>query len=256
MSEVNPLGGGWGVEGPNSHTTVQAQASDWYGIQLKSEGFAESIIELERFCKANGKKLIIRDWSFVNFSKCDDNDNNPPYEFLTLKALEGKCNKKVFVFIRDAIDTWISRGMPAVNDFFFEYLQYVKAARTLDVPIFKYEDFCKNPQSVLQDICNYTGLEYRDVTQTYFHFKKLNGDVQIKGGSRGMKQGGIKKVLRKRLSKKEIIKVNNCANMIEANSLLGYSTSYHEAPLEKLWHLWIRSTKSKLRKYKIISIEK
>jgi len=226
MSEVNPLGGGWGVEGVNSHMTVQSQASNWYDIEVKSESFSESVIEVERFCEANGKRLIIRDWSFVNFSKCDDNNNNPPYKFLTLKALEGKCDKKVFVFIRDSIDTWISHGMPDVNDFYFEYLQYVKAVKALDVPIFKYEDFCMNPQSVLKDICDYTGLEYRDVTKTYFHFNKVNGDVQNKTESRGIKAREITLLPRLNISFKKIFQINRCSFMKKCNELMGYMPCY------------------------------
>lgn len=241
MSEVNPLGGGWGVKGSNSYTTIQAQALNWYDIEIKSESFTESVIELERYCEANGKKLIIRDWSFVNFSKCDDNGNNPPYKFMTLDALKSKCDLSVFVFIRDSINIWISRGMPAINDFFFEYLQYIKAVRNLKVPIFKYENFCMNPQFVLKDICDYTGLEYRNVTKTYFYFNKVNGDVQNIIESRGIKTREITLLPRVYIPVRKIFQINRCSFMKKCNEIMGYMPCYYQGKKLNWWKIRILS---------------
>ncbi len=33
MSEVNPLGGGWGERGANSLTTIKDQAKHWYHLE-------------------------------------------------------------------------------------------------------------------------------------------------------------------------------------------------------------------------------
>lgn len=235
MSEVNPLGGGWGKEEADSYTTVKAQALNWYQINLNSDNFVESVLELENKCEDSGRHLVIRDWPFINFVPHEYNNWNPANSFLALEELEDKCNVIPFAFIRDSIDVWISRGAPEVEEFFDSYLRYVKAILEKKIQIFKYENFCRNPELIIKNICDYSGLEYSDSYQNYASFENVNGDVQIKGGSRGMKQKEIKVFPRKPLPKDKIIEVNRCTKMIEANRLLGYQVSYHGDSKKKNW---------------------
>ena len=235
LSEVNPLGGGWGKEDADSFTTVKAQAKNWYQIDLNSDDFVESILELEKKCGNSGRHLVIRDWPFINFVPHEYNNWNPANRFLALEELEGKCNVIPFAFIRDSIDVWISRGAPNTEEVFDSYLLYVKAILKKKIPIFKYEDFCRNPELIIKKICDYSGLEYSDSYQNYASFENVNGDVQINGGSRGMKQGKIKLLPRKPLPKYKIIEVDRCEKMIEANRLLGYQVLYHGDLNTKTW---------------------
>ena len=78
LSEVSPIGGGWGKEGPDSFTTVKEQAKNWYQIELSSDDFVENIVELEKFCNDNKLYLVVRDWSFINFMPHEYNNFNPP----------------------------------------------------------------------------------------------------------------------------------------------------------------------------------
>jgi len=226
LSEINPLGGGWGVRGKESYTTVRSQAEHWYGIDLSSDDFAEGILELDKICQRHGKHLIVRDWSFVDFFPHDANGFNPPNRFLTLDALRGRCDLHPFGFVRDAIDVWISRGTPDPEEFFLYYKCYVDALRSLDVPIFKYEEFCRDPRKVIQCICECVRLEYSESFWQYASFKKVNGDVQVKGGSRGMNQGNIAPLPRRLLDKDKIRVINSSEDMKEANRLLDYPQSY------------------------------
>lgn len=232
LSEVNPLGGGSGKDSV-SYQTVKEQAKNWYQIELKSDNFVEQVIELEKICANTGKYLLVRDWTFVNFTPLINNNWNPPNTLMTIEALEGKCNLISFAFVRDSIDVWISRGTPNAKDFFDSYLRYIKAIIKEDIPIFKYEDFCKNSGFVLRRICEVTGLEYRKTYEKYKNFHQVNGDIQIL--SRGRRQGAIKPLPRKLISKEKIIEVSQCTEMIEANSLLGYPISYYDVPQEKIW---------------------
>jgi len=232
LSEVNPLCGGWCKRVPCSLTTVRAQAKHWYQIELHSDGFAESVLELEKLCNQTGKHLIVRDWPFVNFVPHEYNSWTPPNRLLTLEALEGKCTLSPFAFVRDSIDVWISRGVP-VQDFFGPYLRYIRAIQ--DMPIFKYEDFCRDPAAIIQQICALTGLEYSDDWQNYASFQNVSGDVQATRGSRGIRQGKIGPLPRRRKPRRQIAEVNQCKEMIEANRLLGYPISYYGMPREKLW---------------------
>ncbi len=230
MSEVNPLGGGGG-KGPVQYKTVKSQAKQWYGIELHSNDFVESVLELEEVCNNMGYYLVIRDWTFVNFVPCVNNKWNPPNSLLTLEMLKHKCEVLPFAFIRDAIDVWISRGI-SIEDFFGPYLRYIKAIREANIPIFKYEDFCRDPDKVMQQICECIHLEYSPSYRKYASFQNVNGDVQVRGGSRGAKQRKIALLPRRYISKKKIEQVNRCKKMIEANTLMGYPVSYYAVPRE------------------------
>lgn len=241
LSEVNPLGGGSG-KGPVSYQTVKEQAKNWYQIELESNIFLENILELEKICADKGQYLVVRDWTFVNFTSLVNNNWNPPNMLLTIEALEGKSNLILFAFVRDSIDVWISRGTPNAKEFFDSYIRYVQAIKERNISIFKYEDFCTNPGNVIREICELTGLEYGNSYEQYTKYDQVNGDIQIL--SRGRKQGAIKLLPRKLIAKEKIIELNQCTQMIKANSLLGYPTSYYDVPQEKLW---IKGTKATLK---------
>jgi hypothetical protein len=245
LSEVNPIGGGSGKE-EISCSTVKSQASQWYGIDLKSNNFAEGLLELKDICIEKQKHLIVRDWSFANFTPLRQNNWQPSYTLLTLEVLQKETHVKPFAFVRDAIDVWISRGMPECNNFFNSYLKYVKAIIENQIPIFKYEDFCQNPQETIESICNKTGLEYKDVINDYQNFDKVNGDIQIL--SRGRRQNSIKPLYRKNIKRDKIQKLHECPAMMEANQLLAYPTSYYSVPRENLFLKGIKATPKLIRR--------
>jgi hypothetical protein len=237
LSEVNPLGGGSG-KGNVSYQSVKEQAKNWYNIELKSDNFVHNILELEKICADTGRSLIVRDWTFVNFTPFIKNNWNPPNKLLTLEQLSDKSEVISFAFVRNSIDVWISRGTPDVQLFFGQYLRYVNELINSNIKIFKYEEFCFNPQKVLYEICQFTGLEYSESFKNYSQFRQVNGDVQVL--SRGQIQGKIKPLSRKLLAKDKIIAVNQCTEMIEANILLGYPPSYYDVNRENLWIKCIR----------------
>ena len=230
MSEVNPLGGGWGKKQEYSLTSVQEQAKHWYQIELGSKGFVDSVLELEQICTENNKHLILRDWTFSNFMPHSVNDFNPPNKLLTLEALRGKCHLIPFVFVRDAIDVWISRGTPPVDEFFKRYRRYIEAID--DLPIFKYETFCRQPEEIINGICDLTGIKYSKAWSDFQEFETVHGDIQSSQVSRGVRQGKIQPMPRKRVPRERIQEVNNCQDMVTANKLLSYPTSFDGRPLE------------------------
>lgn len=226
LSEVNPLGGGWGENGSQSYTTVKSQAKNWYQINLKNYGFVDEVLELYEYCSKENKQLILRDWSFVNFSAHEYNNGNPPNTLLTLKSLEQKIEITPFAFVRNGIDVWISRGMPPVDIFFDEYLNYVKEIILNKIPIIKYEDFCIDPSKTIKKICEITGLQYSDVWQKFYQFNNINGDVQLGKLSRSKNDSKIKLLPRKKISKINIDQLEECESFHEANSLLSYPIKY------------------------------
>ena len=229
LSEVNPLGGGWGREGENSYTTVKAQAKHWYQIDITAEHFGAAVLELEGICRDRNLDLAVRDWSFVNFVPCSENGGKPPNRFLTLEALEDKCCVIPFAFVRNAIDVWLSRGGSA-EAFFRYYLRYVQNIIERGITVFKYEDFCEKPETVIRQICRLTGLKYSVSYKNYTKFNKVNGDVQNPRGSRGSRLSEIRRLPRRRLAGDRTAELNRNADMIEANRLMGYPDAYEEPP--------------------------
>lgn len=227
LSEVNPLGGGWG-SGEEPCDTVQLQAKQWYGIDLVSDGFADGVLELDKICQKQGKQLVIRDWSFINFFPRGQNGFDPPNKFLSIKALQGRCGLHVFGIVRDAIDVCLSYGAAKLRALvlFSCYRNYVAALLALGCPIFKYEDFCQNPHKTLQNICRHIGTEYNESFLQYMTFKNVNGDVQSKGKSRGVKQGKITPLARKIVDIDKIAAINADQNMKKTNMVLGYPNNF------------------------------
>ena len=224
MSEVNPLGGGWGKEGKDSLTTIKAQAKGWYDIDLDSDeyNFADCVVELSQKCE----HLVLRDWTFVNFIpnmgiplEDDRIELEAANSFLILDELNGRCDVKPFTFVRDGIDAYLSRK-GKLYWFAEAYLRYAQELLNLGIPIYKYEDFCLDPERVLKDICLYAGLPYADVLTTYGEFTTVHGDVQA--DSRGNMQNKIISLPRLEVSSKLMEIVNNCVDLREANKSLGY----------------------------------
>jgi len=250
MSEVNPLGGGAG-KGQEFYKTIKSQAKNWYEIDLKSheDDFVTSALELHKICEKENRQLIIRDWSYINFMPDEENKHNPPKKLLILDVLRGKCKLIPFVFVRDAIDIYISFSKHNiriikynVEEFFEYYLTYVKFILSLNCPIFKYEDFTSHPVKIIKSICNYSGLRYSPSFKNYNTFEKINGDIQFGNSSRGIRQNYIKPLLRRVISKNKIVEINQCAKMIEANSLLGYPARYESVEREKIFNKFLDDT--------------
>ena len=236
MSEVNPLGGGWGEKKEKSPITIKEQARQWYNISLQTEGFVDNAIELAEVCKKNKKHLIIRDWSYVNFTPHELNNFTPSNKLLSYEQLKLNDQKDLttFAFVRDSIDVWISRGMPPVEEFYKQYSEYINELIKNDIKIFKYEDFCQNPDKEMKKICKYIQIPYSDNYKNYNDFVNVNGDTQNKQKSRGIKQQKIKPLARKKVPLEKIKEINNCTKMIYTNKLMGYAPSYYKNTKHKI----------------------
>jgi len=248
LSEVNLLGAGGGAA--IEADTPYKQALRWYGIDLKSRNFTDSILELAGKCKEKSLSLIVRDWTIANFIPMSQNNYQPPYKLLTLEALQGKCNISIFALVRNAIDVFLSQGA-AINNFAINYLRYVKVILDLGVPIFKYEDFCKSPQTILERICTLGGIKSSESFRTFSSFINVNGDIQVKGKSRGGRHKEIVILPRKRTFPIKIVKINNCEEIIKANKLLGYPPKYEDTLIESVPAFLLRKYQTLFKKLSI-----
>jgi len=245
LSEVNPMGSGGGAQ--IKAATPYEQAFRWYGIPLKSRDFSGSILELIGICKQKGLSLVVRDWSIVNFVPMPQNNYKAPYRFLAIDALKDKCDIAVFAFVRDAIDVFLSQGSE-INSFSTNYLRYLNAIVDLKIPVFKYEDFCRSPETTLKSICALGGINFSESFWNFASFSNVNGDVQVKGKSRGGRLNKIAVLPRKRISAQKANIINNCEEIKKANELLGYPTKYEDVPVESHISFLLRKYQSLIRK--------
>jgi hypothetical protein len=228
LSEVNPQR----RESPdNPLKAVQAQARDWYGYALKSGTYAEGVMELARKCEEDGRSLLIRDWSVIDFVPMKENDFKPSRSFSNLQCLKALGDVRPFAFVRDPIDVWISNG--SHREFFGGYRRYAEALSELDVPIFKYEDFCQDTAVLLKEICQCLGISYSDHWREFSGYQRVTGDVRTqKHTSRGLAEKDIRKFPRRRIPRANIEWVNACEDMQVASRLTGYAPRYEGRPRE------------------------
>jgi hypothetical protein len=224
ISEVNPLGGGEGELKEKSFVTVQQQSKNWYNIPLASNTFKDGLVELYNYSKEHNQKLILRDWPFINFNPHELNKFNPSNSFLSIEELKDHVEILPFAIIRDSIDIWISRGDKNLDNFYGPYEAFIKEIIKHKIKIFKYEDFCKDPEREIKVICQYINVPYNEGWKKYTEYTKANGDSQNKN-SKG-RQISIKSLNRKGLNINEIVALENCTAMKRCNKLMGYTPSY------------------------------
>ena len=226
LSEVNPLGGGWGKEKEQSHTTPSAQAKYWYGLEIKKGTYLDEIEQIYKYCRNNGLYLLIRDWSYINFNKNEFYQiTDPPDELLNLKVLSDLFDVSSFAFVRDAIDVMLSMGYSENKS--LSYYKYIKQIEKNKIPYFRYEDFCQNPQQTVKEISDFCGIKYdADFIFKKDSYEKINGDVQrldsrlLNGDSR------ISSKPRKEADKDTIKKINNDKYIFYCNRYLDYPQEY------------------------------
>lgn len=228
LSEVNPLGGGYGGNAKDWPTSIKSQAKQWHGYNLINNDFFLSAKEFEEKLSRESKALVIRDWSYCNFQPIGNNKFSPPNDFLVLKGFkELEISVRSIAFVRNAIDVYISGPWNALESFAPYYLNYVNKLLDNNVSIFKYEDFCLSPKSEMLRICEALNIDYNDRFMDIFHQQfNVSGDTQVI--SRGGKLSTIKKLPRKPVSLLEAKRINECQLIRQANELLNYSANYFE----------------------------
>ncbi len=181
LSEVSPYGGGWGQQADKSPTTPAEQLAQWYGLEIPRGSFEFELAHAIEVCDKLGKRLVIRDWPFIAFTPAIQNSFQPPGRLVTLDVLNKLgVGVDAFALVRHPISIWISRGEPSKEtDFLVPYMKYTETLASLDVPLFRYEDLCINPDQVMKRIVDVMKLKSIGTEWRAFNtFKHVNGDVQ------------------------------------------------------------------------------
>jgi hypothetical protein len=223
---VGKYGGGWGEDGSKSLTRISEQAKNWFDLQLSNPDadYFEQLHELDSICRRNKKILIVREWIYSYYFPtlyCEI----PNEKIESLVNLREQISS-VIIMTRNAIDVWISNGMPEISPFFEKYNKILDVFESLGYPIYKYEDFVAKPVQFMQRLCDDHGIQYDTFLNRWHLEKRINGDSQLKTAARGYQSREIKKPSRRKINPVQVFKLMINTRFREANRRLGYSTNY------------------------------
>lgn len=195
ISEIHPA---------NLQTTgPMMQAQKWFGLITTKDTLRWKIrppntLQFVSMCdirsKSMGNALVLRDWSHLDYIGIPF--TTPKFGFALREELESVYDTRIAVTVRHPIDQFLSlRELPIVqSQLTLEgYLLGCKrfAEFASEHGFYRYEDFTKDPDTVLQGICNDLNLpfdpEYANKWQNFTH---ITGDTQP-----GLGRGSVKKTI-------------------------------------------------------------
>ncbi len=168
------------------------QADEWYGLIAPEERawlktgntirYAQAIVLISERCRAKGMKLIVRDWSHIDFLKVDRFPVQPRYEFSQIKVLGELFDIRHKALVRHPLDSYLSlvklRGYRKAD--VTEYLHGFRrfAERAVDTGFVRYEDFCADPKTALAGLCRDLQLNYQDdFVERFSSYRNVTGDI-------------------------------------------------------------------------------
>ena len=200
------------------------QAQEWNSLFEKDEyekikslnyNFQDKIhIILEKVEKKD-KKLIIRDWCFVDYFGIPYTE--PTYKNSILDTLSKKFNILNLYILRHPLELYISnfKIFPFFRDnykFNFFVKGYEKFfLHTLKDKIFKYEDFNNNPEDNLKNMCKILKINFNN------NFKDNLKNIKLTGDDKAIASIDIKinnDTASTLIKKEDKNKINNNANFI------------------------------------------
>lgn len=220
MSEVGPL-----------KNQVAEQAKNWYGITLKSSTFVDSVRELNQICEETSRHLVVRLWVVGEFASGRRDSPAPTYRLSGYHALRETFDEvRAIALLRDPIDIWISRGCRS-EGFFRNYRRYVENVLADQIPVFHYEQLCRDPDGTMRLICERLSLPFDERYNEFHAWTNVRGDTNYET-SRGRELKHIKRLKRRRIPRRFRNAINASQDMIAVNSALGYPVSYEGADRE------------------------
>lgn len=232
LSEIHPDG-----EGVRNKMNIDSdigdpifQSKDYYNLftveeyrKIKNNKicFEEKINTILKKTLSLNKKLVIRDWAFVDFFGAPF--IKPTYENKLLGILEKHYKILNIYILRHPLEMLIScyKSLPFFRDS-YQISMFIKSYESFFLNsskerIIKYEDFCSNPNKNLKRMCEHLEIEFDENYNT-----KL-GDIRVIGDKSGIES---KKIYKKEnyvgnfLTKDQKKQISDNKNYIELMSKL------------------------------------
>jgi hypothetical protein len=197
LSEINPHG---------ALVPLDVQARDWLGLlgpdqdRVEGDSYGAKIRHLVSLAHARGERLIIRDWTTLNFLPGLHFDYSDPSMLLEQRIYLDRygLERSTVVLVRRAAAVYESvvRTFDHLHDlgaaeFGVAYAAYARAVA--DQPVVQFETFCNHPEREMERICRLLGAAYaQNFVSDFSTFDRCTGDNQLATPSRA---GGSKEIL-------------------------------------------------------------
>jgi hypothetical protein len=163
---------------------LEASEADYFSKKDPAivENFRELVAAFHDRATASGRLLIIRDYSYIDFVGVPF-ITEPPRRLTLYAALPHSLPTTSVAFVRHPIDQWLSlckhevvRDALAPSVFCDSYAAFLQALGP--TPLYKYEDFVRNPETELRAICGDLVLPFEPSFIERFHrFEYVTGDL-------------------------------------------------------------------------------
>ncbi len=167
------------------------QAVEWFSLlsgenlkqlQGKPLNFAQTIDLIRRGADERGKELVIRDWTHLDFTAVPFLPERS-YRLTTAEELRADFDVIHTASVRHPIDQWLSLSRLAVmagklelEDFLRDCRRFAEAAR--EIGFVRYEDFTRDPDTALQDLCRSLDLPFDPgYRERWKEYRNITGDV-------------------------------------------------------------------------------
>ena len=209
---------------PTKPNTPREQIKNWYNVDIKKNTTLGEIRGILEYCEKNNKILIIRDWSFSSFVPLKYNKFNPKKTLVTIDDIEKKFPDKfkIVCMTRNPVDVWLSMrdSVKTFHDKNLNYLfEFITDVKIRNLEILKYEDFCKNPISILTKIYSQINIPVKKNIELS---NKVIGDINFPMASRGAILDNVSELDRRNISNGEIEFLRNKTKASEICKMLDY----------------------------------
>ncbi|MBF0357544.1 MAG: tetratricopeptide repeat protein [Magnetococcales bacterium] len=214
LSEINPRG---------SHFfNPLDQAAKWHGlvpefeheahIANRPESFIAAIEQIQQSCQKQGKTLLIRDWTWLDFIGYPF--RKPLYNLNLADVLSERFTIKSAITVRHPLDQWLSisafnpNKFPLMDKKILDHVLYGSrrfSEKCTERDFIKYEDFTKNPDLQLKSICSQLDIEFDiEYKKRWQHYSLITGD---RSGTRG--KGSIASMPRRQVDNELLAIINS-----------------------------------------------
>lgn len=179
VSEVNPLNRfGSDFEPTNPLLLLERSHRDLTLDEIK-EDFLSRMAQAVKICHGDGKDLVVRDHGHTDFCMGEAPKGLTPI----CDFLADQYDLVSVVTVRHPLDSylslvaqgWHTQFTPStLEEYSLRYLAFLDRYR--DLPLRRYEDFCRGPEAFMQELCELLELDYCPSFMEYFGSVKLSGD--------------------------------------------------------------------------------
>lgn len=226
ISEIHP--------GDLKTTAPMKQAQQWFDLinakdisrwKIRPPNMLQFVSLCETRASGKGETLVLRDWSHLDYVGVPY--AKPEFGFALGDALECAYDLKVVTTVRHPVDQYLSLMQLDIVAQVLDFDAYLLGCRRFaeyasEHGFYRYEDFTKDPDGVLQSICSDLDLKFdASYTTKWQAYTTITGDTQVQLG-RGSTLKTIESFERKPIDDALLNAFRKNEDYQKACELLGY----------------------------------